>query len=133
MFDFDGKSFGERSKVQCKHHIDELKRFVIWFEKELNLPIYLIYGTLIGAYREHNLLKHDYDIDIAYLSKENDINKVVEEKKVILDKLKECGLLIKGFGYGHFHVFSLDHSIAFDMWSSWIDSKDNHYAVCLGY
>jgi len=129
MFDYDGKSFGQRSNEQLDNHASELKIFMNWFEEKINLPIYLIYGTLLGAKREGNFLKHDYDIDIAYLSKETNINKIVEEKNWVLEELKKEDLLIKAFGCGHFHSYSFDKSLALDMWSSWIDEKDDYYAV----
>lgn len=32
---------------------------------ENNIPFWLTYGTLLGAYREHDFIAHDYDMDIA--------------------------------------------------------------------
>lgn len=129
MFDYDGKSFDERNSKQLDQHVLEMKKFMDWFEKRTKLTIYLIYGTLLGAVRESDFLKHDYDIDLAYLSKETEINKIVEEKNRVLEILKEADLLIKSFGYGHFHTYSFDKSMALDMWTSWIDQNNNFYAV----
>ena len=33
--------------------------------KDLNIPIFLSSGTLLGYYREKNFIKHDYDIDLG--------------------------------------------------------------------
>lgn len=43
-------------------------RSILFKAKELlesqNIKFYLIYGTLLGAIREHSFISHDYDVDI---------------------------------------------------------------------
>ena len=38
--------------------------------KSRNLPVWLEYGSLLGAYREHSFIKHDFDIDCCMRSED---------------------------------------------------------------
>ena len=52
------------------------------FLKELDIPFWLDCGTLLGAYRDKELLKWEKDIDLSTFKKEidsNQINKIVME------------------------------------------------------
>lgn len=129
MFDYDGQSFGERTIFQKQQHITQMKLFMDWFEQTFHLDIYLMYGTLLGAYREQTFLEHDFDIDLAYLSAKTDIDDIVEEKNHIIKTLQKENLLLKTFNNGHFHVISFDKSVALDMWTSWFDKDNMYYAV----
>lgn len=122
--------FNHRTQEEKAQYIQTLKMFINWFEQEFKVNVYLIYGTLLGAYREQRFLGHDYDVDIAYLSNESELDKVIIEKDIILKKLDDMGLLAKKFGDGHNHVWSLDKQICFDVWSSWI--VDNKF-YCTGF
>lgn len=50
--------------------LDLLKRFDQVF-KEYDLQYCLVFGTLLGAIREHGFIKHDMDIDVAVWSDAN--------------------------------------------------------------
>lgn len=94
------------------------------FENELltlKLPIYLIYGTLLGAIREKDFIAHDSDIDIAYLSKYHTKSEVYKErnnlkeyfiKNKMLRKKNTVGLKIRYL------------SSNFDVWTSWIENNN---------
>jgi hypothetical protein len=122
--------FEERSDSNKEYYTQQMAEFVLWFEQTLELPIYIIYGTLIGACRERKFIDHDYDVDLAYLSKETEISKIVEEKEKILKILSQQGLLVKRFNDGHNHIKLLDRQIIVDLWTSWFD-KDKFY--CTGF
>lgn len=40
-----------------------------------NVLFWLDYGTLLGAYREHDFIKHDFDLDIGLWLKDAEIAK----------------------------------------------------------
>lgn len=42
--------------------------------KSLNRKMWLEFGTLLGAYREKSFISHDYDIDVAMLLEEYDLD-----------------------------------------------------------
>ncbi len=64
--------------------------------KELNIPYWLEYGTLLGAVREKNFIKHDLDIDLGLFLKDySDENLNIFEKygfklirRIIIDDAK---------------------------------------------
>jgi phosphorylcholine metabolism protein LicD len=118
-----------RTPEECQHYIDAAKEFILWFERAFKLPVYLIYGSLIGACRGQKLIPHDYDVDIAYLSKETDINKVIHEAKYIAATLKNNNMLKNQCEVGHYHALSLDKEILLDLWTSWITPDDKFYAI----
>lgn len=75
----------ERDFSTSKKYIktDIAKRNLIDLKKILDknkVHFGLIYGTLLGAYREKNFIKHDYDTDLYVLE---------EFKQKLLDSLKE--------------------------------------------
>ena len=45
----------------CSHLLDVLS-------DDAGVPAFVVYGTLLGAVRDQRLIKHDNDVDIAYLS-----------------------------------------------------------------
>lgn len=66
------------------------------YEKD-QVEFFLFWGTFLGAYREHDFIPHDLDMDIAVWNDEN------------LYKLKEC-LIASGFTYLGKYCFP-DHGV----------------------
>lgn len=49
--------------------------------EQARIKHWIMYGTLLGAVREHNIIAHDYDIDFgAYVE---DVDKILELNKII--------------------------------------------------
>ncbi|MFA5048531.1 MAG: LicD family protein [Patescibacteria group bacterium] len=112
-----------------KEYSDELLTIQDYFKKRLNVDMYLIYGTLLGAFRQQTFLKHDNDIDISYLS--NYTNRIDVQKELLeFHKIwKQDGILIKTFeSIGQTHILSPDKKIIVDVWSSWIEN-DKYYLI----
>jgi phosphorylcholine metabolism protein LicD len=61
--------------------------------KSNNLKHWIIYGTLLGAIREKNIIKHDYDFDLGILYE--DVENILKLNQIIS---KDNYTLEKGFG-----------------------------------
>lgn len=115
------------------------ERFCKWFTQTFNLPLYLIYGTLLGSIRENNLIDSDNDVDLAYLSRYNKFEDVFKEMLEINIVCQNLGL-IRSFGEGkglprfcgHSHIYNKDKTYVFDVWTSWIDEKGQYQFYTMG-
>lgn len=86
----DLKHWFEKKKVQFLMRVYAEKAIQIVHditEKE-GVPYWLMFGTLLGAYREHGLIKHDDDIDLGMFAK--DLN------STFIDKLVASGFTFRG-------------------------------------
>lgn len=64
------------------------------FEQVTGRPLFLLYGSLLGLYRDGDFIPGDDDFDIGYLSNESDPIAVKQEAKKIIEKLVEAGFTI---------------------------------------
>lgn len=111
-----------------------LKSFETFFKEKFNLPIYLIYGTLLGIIREGDFIEKDKDIDVSYLSKYHTKEEVKKEIAQLNDALISFNLMDNNFGgTGQWHVKDKPTgTYLFDVWTSWIDENNNYCSVPLG-
>lgn len=65
-----------------------------FFEQELGRPLFLMYGTLLGYYRQGDFIPGDDDFDCGYVSNETDPIAVKEETKQLIIKLLRAGFTI---------------------------------------
>lgn len=70
---------------------DEARDF---FQKELGTHLFLMYGTLLGLYREGDFIKGDDDFDVGYMSKATNTAEVKEEAIEIVKKLVSAGFSV---------------------------------------
>jgi hypothetical protein len=108
----------------------EMKNIEIYFKTELELDVYSIYGTLLGMIRDNDFIGWDTDVDMAYLSKchtniavlneFNMICKFLEERKLLLHRIKTAS---------HLHVYSPAKNLRIDLWISWIDNNGKYHLV----
>lgn len=116
-------TFSMVNEDKKNQYIHDLKLF----EKEmqsLRMPIYLIYGTLLGAIREKDFIKHDSDIDVAYLSKYRSIEKVMQERQNLKNYFIKHSLLRTTRNTQGLKVRYLNTNL--DVWTSWIDNNVVH-------
>lgn len=101
LFDFIRKIvikpyYNYKSYVFRKHSLEAFNRCLNAFEKT-NKNYWLEFGTLLGAIREKNFIKHDLDIDFAMLyseknealSRELEKNGFKKEKEIYLESSKK--------------------------------------------
>ena len=118
------------NEMEKKILTSDMKAIEIFFKTELELDIYPIYGTLLGMMRERDFIGWDTDIDFAYMSKchtnkavLNEFNlicKFLEEKKLLLNRIKTAS---------HLHVYSPSRHLRIDLWISWMDEKGKYHLV----
>lgn len=70
--------------LNINYSIDCLKIITEEFDKN-NIPYWLDYGTLLGAYRDFTLISHDYDMDIGVEIKYAD-----KIKRVLENAISDC-------------------------------------------
>ena len=113
-----------RTEQAKQEIVKDLKSLELFFKEKLDLDIYLIYGTLLGAIREHDFIPHDTDIDISYISKYNTKEGVRIERKDIKEVLKSYKMLRSPNTIG---IKIKCGNNGFDMWTSWIE--DDKYFI----
>lgn len=90
--------------------------------KEAGYQCVLSYGTLLGAIREGRFLSHDDDVDILYLSHEENINDVLHERECLFKMFSDFGYTVSaGEKNMNFHVKSKADGVLIDVFPSWID------------
>jgi len=71
IFYYDAVSLSEESAARIS--FDQAKQLLFTSKKileEENVRFSLVFGTLLGAIREHSFISHDYDIDIMVFDKD---------------------------------------------------------------
>jgi glycerol-3-phosphate cytidylyltransferase len=113
--------FSELTPEQKIKYTKDIKIFSEIFKHKYNLPLYLIYGTLLGAIREKDFISYDTDVDLAYLSRYSKKEDVLTERICLIDRLEGAGLLRWRETVGIKTNFNGND---FDIWTSWIDEND---------
>lgn len=65
------------------------------FDEKLNRPLFIIYGTLLGLYRDGDFIPGDDDFDVGYVSKETDPVSVKKEVEEIVFALLHAGFSVE--------------------------------------
>lgn len=115
-------SFSNDAEKQI--YAEDTAELIRFFEKELDFSLYIIYGTLLGAIRQQDFIDYDTDIDLAYLSKYSDHNKVKNERELLADKLETLGMMRRRDTSGLKIAFK---RTTFDIWYSWINPNEDFY------
>ena len=117
----------------AKEYAREMKNIEKYFKDNFSLPIYPIYGTLIGVLREGRFVRTDDDIDFAYLSAKHEEQEVIKEMEMIYDKLEKDGLLANRKDMiGQAWVLPPNKSMMADIWTSYIDESGKYFSVSMG-
>ena len=107
-----GFVFDQYGKLQLSKGLDvEWQRQVLdlfadmraFVHDRLGYDLFFIYGTLLGAVREHDFIGHDIDLDSAYVSKHADGQAAARELRDLAFALIDAGYQVEGF-MTHLHV-----------------------------
>ena len=79
--------------------------------EENNIPFLLVFGTLLGAYRDKGFIKHDTDIDLALLD---------EYRSKVLELIDNGYFAIYGFLYTR-EWHKKEHLMALQYKTDWVD------------
>ena len=94
-------------------------------------PVFLNAGTLLGSVRSNDLLPHDDDVDLFYMSKKLHRKAVLDEfENIIQPILEKDGWTVKLIIWklngpqimmGQYHV--IKNNISMDLWAGWFNDK----------
>lgn len=65
-----------------------------FFDEVIGKPLFLVYGTLLGLYRDQDFIAGDDDFDAAYISEKTDPVAVKAEAKDIIVQLVQAGFTV---------------------------------------
>lgn len=97
-----------------------------FFKDFLDYPVLISHGTLLGLYRDGDIIPHDDDFDCFYLSSKDNVCDVARERFEILKKLYEQGIHINVSHTGHIKVDI--HGVVIDLMPAWIEDGMLHIA-----
>lgn len=75
-------------------YLDLYERARDLFATELDRPLFLMYGTLLGSWRDGDLIADDDDFDVGYASEETEPEAVKRETFGVIERLVEAGLAV---------------------------------------
>lgn len=82
-----------------------------FFERELGRPLFLLYGTLLGYYRDGDFIQGDDDFDAGYVSDKTDPVGSKNEAKEIIVELIRSGFTVSFNRRGRLFRVQLDDDI----------------------
>lgn len=99
-----------------------------FFDEEIGTPAFLMYGTLLGWYRDGDFIPGDDDFDAGYVSEEADPVSVKEETKRIMLRLVRAGFNVSFNRRGRLFRVSHDdfggEDVHLDLRPLWFEDGD---------
>lgn len=103
-----------------------------------SLPVdesFLFYGSLLGLHRNGDLIPHDDDVDVAYISRCSCMGEVWDERNRIISKLKSSGFEVDNYSdtilpFKVFHIVG-DDKYEVEIFPSWLTDEGWHLYMSL--
>lgn len=89
----------------------------------LGYPTLLCYGTLLGAYRDHEFIKNDDDLDMLYITDAKSQEEVLPIVNIVKNKLENLGYICD-IRDTNMHVMHNDSRTQLDIFPCWIRDND---------
>lgn len=84
----------DETRKKQNSYLDIYDKAKVAFDTEIGKPLFLMYGTLLGFYRENDFIPGDDDFDVGYISDKTNPEDVKEEAKKIMIKLIQAGFTV---------------------------------------
>jgi hypothetical protein len=78
-----GRVFEDVSASEKRAYLDQVDELLVILRDVCGVPAFLSYGTLLGAVRDGQLIGHDVDVDLGYLSRHSAPVDVIRESFAI--------------------------------------------------
>lgn len=127
----------QRELVVAKHTIGFIKllpekdeylkgiRILEEHMKQWKIPMLLCYGTLLGAVRNKQFIPHDDDVDILYIDGSTSRENMMENRIVLMNKLRKAGYDPYDAGL-NFFITPPGCTIHLDLFPCWSEAGQTH-------
>lgn len=103
-----------------RNFFETVRRADEWLFRTYGYPVLVSHGTLLGIYRDGDLVPHDDDFDCLYLSRQPDAESVAAERPDIVKAMRKAGFKAKVGATGHIKLYAGKDVV--DLMPAWIEN-----------